>query len=425
MFKKLKNYFLLWISQSLSQLGSSMTSFALTIWVYEKTGSALESSLLMICSYAPYVLVSVFAGALSDKWNKKKTMLICDLIAAIMTVMVLVLISVDLLKPWHIYLINIITGLMNTFQVPASEVMKTMITPPEYIHKTSGLNSFSRSLVTILSPILATSIYSFLGMRSVCIIDLTTFGIAFVTLLFFIKVKEENHISKNEKVFSLIKQGADYLKENRLILDIIIFMSGINFCASACESALTPLVLSKTLNNETILGLVSSCSGVAMLVGSFIVTIIPEPKNKARTIYITIFVSMLFENFLLAFSNNYIVWCFGQIIGWLPIPIFSASYDILFRTYIPIDMQARVYSFRNSLQFFTIPIAYLFSGFMIDKVLEPFMASNNIGLFNSLFGIGKGSGAAILMFILGIIGIVWCMLFMGKLEDSRLKRNDK
>ena len=60
--KQLKNFLILWITQALSQLGSAMTSFALTLWLYRKTGSALETALLSICSYAPYVVLSIFAG---------------------------------------------------------------------------------------------------------------------------------------------------------------------------------------------------------------------------------------------------------------------------------------------------------------------------------------------------------------------------
>ena len=65
--KELKTFLILWSTQSLSQLGSAMTNFALTLWLYQKTGSALQTALLAVCSYAPYVLVSIFAGALSDR----------------------------------------------------------------------------------------------------------------------------------------------------------------------------------------------------------------------------------------------------------------------------------------------------------------------------------------------------------------------
>ena len=90
---ELKTFLTLWATQALSQLGSAMTSFALTLWLYQKTGSALQTALLSICSYAPYVVLSIFAGALSDRWDKKKTMLACDAFAACCTLGVLFLLK--------------------------------------------------------------------------------------------------------------------------------------------------------------------------------------------------------------------------------------------------------------------------------------------------------------------------------------------
>ncbi|MFA6907017.1 MAG: hypothetical protein WCQ62_12375, partial [Sphaerochaeta sp.] len=62
--RDLQAFLLLWITQSFSQLGSSLTSFALILYLYEKSGSALSTALLSVCSYAPYILLSMFAGAL-------------------------------------------------------------------------------------------------------------------------------------------------------------------------------------------------------------------------------------------------------------------------------------------------------------------------------------------------------------------------
>ena len=135
--KELKNFILLWSTQSLSQLGSAMTNFALVIYLYEKTGSALQTALLSICSYAPYVIMSIFAGALSDRWDKRKVMLVCDVIAAMCTVSVFVLIRTELLVPWHMYVLNAVNGLMNTVQQPASDVSMSLITPEKYYQKTS------------------------------------------------------------------------------------------------------------------------------------------------------------------------------------------------------------------------------------------------------------------------------------------------
>ena len=99
---ELKDFYILWSTQSLSQLGSSLTQFALTLWLYEKTGSALSTAALTICTYAPYVIMSIFAGALTDKFDKKKTMLICDVLAALGTVLVFVLYKPNLLAVGHL-----------------------------------------------------------------------------------------------------------------------------------------------------------------------------------------------------------------------------------------------------------------------------------------------------------------------------------
>ena len=130
-FRKLRPFLTLWSTQSLSSLGTAMTSYALVIWSYEQLGSALSTALLTICSYAPYVLMSIFAGALSDRWNKKRTMLVCDIFAALTTVAVLFLLRAGQLRLTHLYLLNALNGLMNTLQQPASEVAVSLLTPKE------------------------------------------------------------------------------------------------------------------------------------------------------------------------------------------------------------------------------------------------------------------------------------------------------
>lgn len=136
---ELRDFLILWSTQSISQLGSSITAFALTLWLYEKTGSSLSTAALTICSYAPYVLMSIFAGALTDRFNKKKTMLGCDVFAAICTMTVFVLFRTNHLMVWHLYVLNAISGLMNTVQQPASEVAMTLIVPDKYYQKAVGL----------------------------------------------------------------------------------------------------------------------------------------------------------------------------------------------------------------------------------------------------------------------------------------------
>ncbi len=412
LMRELRTFFVLWSTQSLSQLGSAMTNFALTLWLYQRTGSALQTAFLSICSYAPYVCMSIFAGALSDRWEKKKVMLACDTFAACCTVTVLVLLKNGLLAPWHMYLLNAVNGLMNTVQQPASDVAMTLITPKKHYQRTSGLRSFSNSLVTILNPVIATALFSLGGMDVVIYVDLATFAVAFATLLLFVRIPNLANENKREAFSESMKAGLRYLRNNQLILVLILFLAGVNLVASAFDAVLPALILPRENGGETVLGIVTSCAGVATLIGSLVVTVLPAPKNRVRVIYVTMLISLGTENFLLAFTRTPFLWCLGQVVGWLLVPVMSANLDVVLRTTIPENMQGRVYTCRNTLQFFTIPIGFFLGGYMVDEICEPIMKNVSAGsMLPGLFGNGKGSGAAMVMFVLGVTGIMICLIF--------------
>lgn len=408
--KELRPFIILWLTQSFSSLGSAMTNFALVIWIYQKSGSALTTALLTVCSYAPYVITSIFAGAISDKWNKKSIMLICDSFAAFCTIATLFLLKTNTLTAWHLYILNALNGFMNSIQSPASDVAATLLTPGQHYQKTSGMRSFSNSLVSILTPVLATSIVSLAGIEVVFAIDVITFSTAFITLLFFIKIPEIPSKSENrETLLRSAKDGFAYLKNNKGILWMILFLSAINLVASMYDTALPVMILSK--KDETALGVVSSCVGIATLLGSVIATFFPKPNSRIKVICNCLLISMSTENFLLAFGNHTMIWCIGAVLGWLLIPLMNANYDVILRSNVPKELQGRVYSVRNALQFFTIPVGYFLGGFLVDQVFEPFMETTENELLRTAFGSGKGSGASLLFFVIGIAGVLICFIF--------------
>lgn len=409
-FSGFKNFLILWSTQSLSQLGSSMTAYALTLWLYEKTGSSLSAAALTICSYAPYILMSIFAGALTDRFDKKKLMLCCDSFAAVCTVTVLVLFCMGRLAGWHLYLLNAVSGLMNTVQQPASDVAMTLLIPREQYQRASGLQSLSRSLISILNPLIATAVYSFAGLKLVIALDLGSFAVAFLALLLLIPIPQ-NEVQKEESVLSLAKGGLSFLKQNPMILTLILFMAGVNLVASAFDATLPGFVLPNPKGGARILSLVTSCSGIAMIFGSLLVSLLPKPKNRVRVVYLTMSFSLGTENFLLAFAREPWLWCVGQIIGWVLVPVMSANLDVILRTSIPLPLQGRVYACRNTFQFFTIPIGLFLGGFAVDRFFEPLMQRcGNIRWLTALFGSGKGSGAAMMMGVLGLLGVLLCLV---------------
>lgn len=410
---EMRTFLLLWITQAFSGLGSSMTSYALVVWSYSQEGSALKTALLMVCSYAPYVIFSIFAGALSDRWDKKKTMLVCDTIAAATTVVTLILLQKGQLQIWHLYLSNVVIGLMNTVQQPASEVAVTRVLPEKHYQKVGGLRYFSNALNSILTPIIATAVLGLAGMNVVFAFDLFTFTVAFLVLAFAIRIpKGGEKVQKQESLRTSAKQGIVYLKKERGILDLIFFLAAINLVASVYDAAFPAMLLSREGGSEKVLGMVNAVIGISTLAGSILASLMKTPKSRVRVICNCLLFSMSFENFMLALGRTPPVWCIGGFLGWIAIPLMNTNLDAIMRLKVPEEMQGRVYSVRNSFQFFTIPVGYFLGGLLVDKVFEPLMAAcSSDSILIRLFGQGKGSGAAFLFFVIAFAGIAVCLYF--------------
>ena len=410
--REMRAFLILWVTQAFSGLGSAVTSYALVVWSYTQQGSALVTALLMVSSYAPYVLCSIFAGALSDRWDKRKTMLVCDTMAALTTVCTLVLLKLDLLEVWHLYILNAVNGLMNTVQQPASEVATTALLPRKHYQKVGGLRYLSSSLNGILNPIIATAMLTLLGIEAVILFDLFTFAVAFVVLLVFIRIPvKEKMMEKKEPLMQSVRAGLGFLREKRGILSLVFFLAAINLVASMYNATLPAMVLNQA--DETALGVINSLTGVTTLIGSLIASLLPQPKSRVRVVCWTLMLSMSTENFLLAFGRTLPIWCIGAFLGWIAIPLMSTNLDAIMRLSIPQEIQGRVFACRNSLQFFTIPVGYFLGGLLVDVLFEPLMSAQpTAGLLVSIFGAGKGSGAAMCFALQAVMGVAVCLFFM-------------
>lgn len=220
--KELKNFLILWSGQSLSTLGSSMTNYALLIWVYQQKNSTMGVALLAVCTYLPSILLSFLAGTFVDRHNKKKIILICDSIAAMGTIFIFILMSVNKLEVWNIYLINILISIMNAFQIPADTVLISGIVPKKYYLRIGGLQSISSSVVGIITPAFATALMTLVGINMIFIVDIGTFIFAFVTLLFFIEIPDNLcksvDIEEKKSYVQDCKEGFIFLKMHKPIL---------------------------------------------------------------------------------------------------------------------------------------------------------------------------------------------------------------
>ncbi|MBE5965713.1 MAG: MFS transporter [Lachnospiraceae bacterium] len=263
-----KNYILLLIGQTISQLGSSMTGFAIVIWAYSSTGQVMASSLLAVCSVVPYLIVSLLGGTVADNMNKKKIMLICDTVAAIGSLVILLCSYMNILELWILCIINIVNGFMNAFQGPASQVAVTLLIDKKDYAKAGGIQSALGAVIGMINPILAAALLGIGGLQFVLGIDLITFLFAFFTLLIFIKipdkVKEDKKVNVKELRESM-KEGLQYIRTQKSILILLVMFSVLEFLgAISFDSMYSPFLLARTGNNKSVVGIVSATAAAGM-----------------------------------------------------------------------------------------------------------------------------------------------------------------
>lgn len=386
MYNRFKKYIIFWLSQSISQLGSAMTGFALILWAYAKSNSALTVSLMSFCNYVPYIIVSLFAGSFVDSHDKKKIMLAADTAAAVCSAGVFMLYLGNRLQVWHIYLVNGIIGFMNAFQSPASAVAIGRIVPKEKLANISGMNSFSGNLISVLTPVLAAFLFALKGLRLILMIDLCSFVMAFLVLLLVISVPEtDNGKTKRKSIFAGCRDSFSFLRRNRGIFVVILTMALLNFFSRLTyENILSPMILSRSGNNSTVLGAVNAVMGI---------------------------------------GQSPLVWAAAGLAASLPVPFINARQNVILYQKVPDEMQGRVFAVRNAIQYSTIPVGILLGGFLADYVFEPYMMTDSkaASFLHMLVGEGAGSGMAVMFLCTGICGSLFSFLSYRRKEIQALR----
>lgn len=417
-----KRYIIFWFSQAVSQLGSSMTGFALILWAYTRNGSAMTVSLMTFFNYVPYIITSLFARNFVDCHSKKKIMLAADSLAAICSAGVLVLSMENCLQIWNIYVVNSILGFANAFQGPASNVAVGKLVPEDKLAQVSGMNSFSGSMVTVLSPILSAALFACGGLKLILAVDLGSFLFAFCVLLFVLRIPENvSEKTKKKSIFAGCAEGFRYLWNNKGIFMIVVTMALLNFFSRLTyENILSPMILSRSGNDTVILGIINAVMGIAGIAGGVIVSSGKVRGSSAKTIYISAAISFLFGDMLMGIGRNIIVWSFAGIAASMPIAFINAGQTVILYKHVPKEIQGRIFAVRNAIQYSTIPVGILLGGFLADYVFEPFMMSDNTVTFilHKIVGTGTGSGMAIMFLCTGLLGTLFSIISY-RLKDIR------
>lgn len=311
-------------------------------------------------------------------------------------------------------MINFIIGFMNAFHELAFSVTLGKIVPKKKLTQVSGMNSFSSNLVTVLSPLLASSLFALGGIMLILIIDLCSFVFAFLILLLVLKIPED--IMKNQtkkSMFVGIAEGFRYLRNNRGIFMIIITIAMLNFFSRLTyENILSPMILARSGNNSIVLGVVNMVIGIGGIIGSIIVSTGKIKGNSTKMIYISAMFSFLFGDVIMGVGRNMITWSFAGLAASFPIAFINAGQMAILYKYVPEKIQGRIFAVRNALQYSTIPLGILLGGFMADYIFEPFMMTEKplAKMLHMIVGIGTGSGMAVMFLCTGVFGAIFSFI---------------
>ncbi len=410
----LRNYTLLWLGQSVSILGSSMTGFAITIWAFERTGNALTLSISGLLIMVPKMLGGILAGPFVDRFNKKTIILFSDLGSGLCTLTLFLLLKANSLEIWHIYCLNFISSILGSFQSPANNVVVSQIVPKEYYIKANGMQSFSNGTIQILSPIFAATMLGVTGILGVIAFDFATLIIACLTLICFVEIPFISNKKPNKFSFisylSELRSGFSVILDSSLLSKLLLLMAFINLVAGITYfNLISPMILSRSGNDSNALALVNGALGLGGIIGGLLSTFIPTTKSKIKTMFLCVGLSFLLGDILFAVGNSKPIWVIAGFLSSVFIPIFSANESYFWRTIIPIELQGRAFSFKYALQSGMVPIGMLLGGILADYFFEPFMlnVSNPLTL---VVGSGKGSGMAVMFLLTGVTGTILSVL---------------
>ena len=369
--------------------------------------------------------MSIFIGKFIDKYSKKNIIVITDTISALCTLVVVILMFTNRLTINHKYIINVILGIMEGIQSPASAVAIGILVPKHKYGKIGGLISITENLNTVLFPMLATAIMGFAGIEGILLFDIASFLFAILILIFFIDIPDVPVEKKKEEMFSGFKEGFSYLKTHKGILYIIIAMALLNFLSRlSYENILSPMILARSNDSEFALGVVTSLIGLGGILGGLLVATVKLPKNKVKMLFYSAAVSFFLGDLLMAFGQNIYFWGLAAMAASLPIPFtFSAQLVLIYKN-VRTDIQGRVFAVRNAMNYIAIMLGILLGGAISEYIFDPFIrGSSGLAYFlRLLVGDTKGSGMALMFICTGIIGLFSCLLLLNNKHIKKLMR---
>lgn len=415
----MKNFYKLWLGELISNIGSGMTAFALSVYVYEKTGSVSYVSLITLLSFMSSIILSPIGGLLADRYDRRLLMIIGDLFSGLGLVYILWSIQAGEKSIVPIFIGITFSSIFTSLLEPSYRATLTDILEEENYAKASGLIQVAGSAKYLISPVIAGIVLSVADIRVILLLDIMTF--ITTCLMIFLVRKSINSEMKNYKKdsFKGLLEGSFIIKENRGVYSLVIIMFFVCFFMGFIQILIRPMILA--LSSVKTAGMMESLCAVGLLIGSLWIGIAGIKKNYSKILAVACFFCGIFMS-MTGVNENLAIIGISTFLFFSTLPFMNSCADVLVRVSIPNELQGRVWGLISLITQMGTVVAYIISGVMADYVFEPMFDKNgtlveNIGI---IIGTGKGRGIGFMLILSGMGMLIMAIVIWKNREISEV-----
>ncbi len=369
--------------------------------------------LIAMSASIPSVVLAPVMGALADRIDRRRALIFVDSLAALAIAVMVWLAVTDQMKIWHIYPLVALVGACGNFHWPAMSALTTELLPKSMLSRAAALTSINEATSVILSPILAALLYTRSHISVILWIDALTFALAAVCALLAWTPKREPIAGPKEGFLQNMSHGFRFIWERPAMMRVLLFFMLTNFAAAVLMVVYPAMVM--TYHSKEAVGTIHAVGGLGMLAGGMAVAARGVRANRAwgmRAGGIVAGAALLFALLPPHFAIHAMV-----LLGvMLPMPYMYACSQSLWQTKTPVELQGRVFSVRRMAGQALAPLAYFLSGGLNDRVFEPAMRKGGalVPYFGGWMGVGPGSGARLLIALIGVAMAGIAVLILGR-----------
>lgn len=360
-----KSYLFFWSGQLVSILGSSVVYFVLLWWLVDETESAVALSIGSVSYFVPFILVSLIAGVVADRYDRKKVIFIVDSLQAFSTFIMILYFAFDIMEFWYLYFFFAFRSVCQAFHQPTQSAIIPTMVPKDKLSRINGISFLLTGLINIAGPMIGATLLIFLTVEQALWIDIITYLIAIVPLL-LIKIPsfhKETEDQKRESIGKEFKSGFKILTAVPGLMALILQAMVWNFFVQPIGTLLVYYI--RVIHNGSVVdfALISMSFNVGILAGGIITSIKKEWKYKVPIIISAAIIhAIVYALFSFVPSGFFYLMMLYSAIRGLTMPIINALYFTILQLKVPSDKLGRITSIDNTLSFISIPLGSILAG---------------------------------------------------------------